>query len=507
MFHQNHPIYTKSDQLFPNPFVRSLFPLFPANTKVYLVGGVIRDFLLQRECHDVDFVVVGDARRIARKVANALKAAYYTLNEDFDAGRVIYKAEGQKTILLDFAAIRGGSLEADVHLRDFTINALIMDVQDDEHQIIDLVGGAADMQAKRLRACCAQTFEQDPVRILRAVRLALGLGFTIEPQTKLWLKAAVPLLNKPSVERIRDELMRILSGNQQATALRTLQVLNVLPLLFPEVNQLKDVQQSHPHVYDGFTHTIAVIDKLALIYHWLCEGHRPQSNSSNLFLGMLDSVLGKYRPQFAIHFAADETSQNRKGSLFLAALYHDVGKSQTQSIDLQGRNHFYDHEHIGAHIAASKATALHLSNQEINDISTIVEQHMRPLSLNNTEQPLSRRAIYRFYRDAASLGVELCLLCLADFWATYDFSINQKQWEHILQVVDTLLAAWWEKKEEQVFPPPLLNGNELMQALGLKPSKVVGDLLEAIREAQVEGDVKTKEDALSFATAFLKDPS
>jgi tRNA nucleotidyltransferase/poly(A) polymerase len=407
--------------------------------------------------------------------------------------------------VIDIAAMRGGGLTEDLQLRDFTINAMAMDIHQEPLKLIDPLGGAKDLKDKVLRACSPHAFEQDPVRILRAVRFAFELNFSLEANTKSWLKEAIPLLENPSVERLRDELWRIFAGKHPAAALRTLHVLGAFSILFPEVASLANVKQSTPHVYDAFIHTLTLIDKLDLIFTWLCYGKRPDSaqEESNLFLGMLDSVLGKYRPYFYAHFNNQGNMEHLKGRLFFAGLYHDVGKALTPEADENGEYHFFNHDQIGAKIAAEKASALHLSNEDIQAVNTIITHHIRPIYLFLSNQPPSRRAVYRFFRDAGNQGVDIILLSLADYLAAVDYTLNQKEWERMLLTANTLLEAWWEKREEQVQPPPLINGNQLMQALGLSPSKKVGELLEAIREAQAEGNIKTADEALALARSLL----
>ena len=189
--------------------------------------------------------------------------------------------------------------------------------------------------------------------------------------------------------------------------------------------------------------------------------------------------------------------------LFLAALYHDVAKPDTRQLDDQGRYRFFDHDQIGAGVVERRAAALNLSNEEIARLGTIVRQHMRPMLLAQAEQPPTRRAIYRFFRDSGEAGVDICLLSMADVLATYGQGLPQAVWERHLDTVRQLLEAWWEHPAESVSPPALLNGHDLMEALELKPGKQVGVLLEMIREAQAAGQVNDREAALELARAGL----
>jgi hypothetical protein len=190
--------------------------------------------------------------------------------------------------------------------------------------------------------------------------------------------------------------------------------------------------------------------------------------------------------------------------LFLAALYHDIAKPQTRQVDAQGRTHFYEHDQLGADTMHARARALHLSNPEIERLTLIVRHHMRPMLLAQAGKPLTRRVIYRFFRDVGPAGVEVCLLSLADFLATYGVAIPHDQWGTHLDVVRSLLEAWWERPAEVINPPPLVRGHDLMAAFGLPPGPQIGQLLEAIREAQATGQVQSKEEALAFASELVQ---
>jgi tRNA nucleotidyltransferase/poly(A) polymerase len=188
----------------------------------------------------------------------------------------------------------------------------------------------------------------------------------------------------------------------------------------------------------------------------------------------------------------------------MAALYHDAGKPLTKSVGEDGRIHFYEHEDVGAKLVSSRARQLHLSNAELDRLHTIVKHHMRPLWLAQTGNPPSDRAIYRFFRDTQEAGVDICLLSLADTLATYGPTLPQDVWANHLNIIRSLLEAWWEKPGESVSPPALLTGHDLIEKLGMKPGPKIGQILEAVREAQASNKVHTRSEALKYAEK-LKD--
>jgi hypothetical protein len=193
--------------------------------------------------------------------------------------------------------------------------------------------------------------------------------------------------------------------------------------------------------------------------------------------------------------------------LFLAALLHDVAKPVVKKVDDEGQMRFWGHDQQGAEMAASRGRALVLSNDETTRVETVVRNHMRILyHINRLEgegKPPSRRAVYRFFRDSGPAGVDICLLALADLRATYEQTLPQETWAAALDVVRTMLENWFEKPTESIDPPQLVNGDDLMLALNLQPGKIIGDLLETLREAQAMGKISTREQALQMAREKL----
>lgn len=472
---------------------------------VYLVGGGVRDALLGIASHDFDLAVAANAISLARRTAGALGGDFYVLDESFDAARVIVTDASGFRDVLDFASFRGRDISGDLEGRDFTINAIALDLK--TRTILDPLQGGADIRAKTIRACSAAAMQDDPIRILRAVRLAAALDFSIERSTREAMKAAVELLPSTSSERQRDELFRILGGRRPDAGVRALEVLGVLRFLMPELALLKGVEQPTPHVHDAWEHTLSVLRNLGQILDLLLEGRVDEANG--IHAGLLTLGVGRYRQQLGEHFAKS-LNQDRtlRGLLEFAALYHDVGKPSARSVDADGRIHFFGHEHKGAETAVKRATDFNLSNIEVARLEAIIENHLRffllASSMEAEGKPPSRRAIYRFFRDAGESGVDLILLGLADLKGTRDHTLTEKSWSVWVDLARTLLNNLWEKPGEAVAPSRLLDGNELMRAYALLPGPIVGMLLEAIREAQAEGKVATRDEALRFGRDWLR---
>ena len=488
------------------------------DTEIYLVGGAVRDALLNRVSHDLDFAVPKNAIAAARRAASALKADFYVLDESFDTARVIVSAKNGVRDILDFAAFRGSDLESDLRGRDFTINAIAFDLC--KQTILDPLNGAADLRARIVRACSETSLHDDPIRILRAVRQAAAFGFKIELETRKAMKQAASLLPNISPERQRDELFRILEGPRPDASLRALEMLGVFPYLLPELSQLKGVEQSAPHTYDVWEHTLSVIQHLDGLLADLAplipsplplgEGQRGEGKTNDMLTGLLTLRLGRYREQFAAHFAKPlNADRSTRALLFLAALYHDVSKPATKSVEETGRIRFFDHDQIGAKVASERARAFNLSNDEIERLEIIIRNHMRFHffigRMEGEKNGPSRKSIYRFFREAGEGGIDLILLGLADLRGTRAHVLTQETWVAALDVARILLENYWEKPQETVAPPRLVDGSDLMKEYNIQPGPLVGQLLEAIREAQATGKVSTREDAFVFGRERLRE--
>lgn len=477
-----------------------------ASEEIYLVGGAVRDMLQNRRSHDLDFALPSKGIACARRVANTLQADFVSLDQERDTGRVIVTEPDGSRTFLDFATYRGKDLDEDLRVRDFTINAIAFDLR--SQTLLDPLGGASDLRAKLIRACSPNSFSEDPVRILRAVRQAAAFEFKIEMETRNLMKQAASRLPTVSPERQRDELFKILEGSRPHASLRALDILGVLPYLLPELPALKGVVQSAPHIYDVWEHTLSVLEHLERILAALAPGYNAD-DTNDLFTGLLTLRIGRFREQFARHFNdLLNTDRSVRAAVFFAALYHDVQKPATRSVDESLRIRFFDHDIKGAEVAAHRGRALNLSNDEVERIRNIIEHHMRfhffSSRLEGDGQEPSRKAIYRFFRDTGKAGVDLVLLGLADLRGTRGPTLTQETWAAALDVSRILLENYWEKPQETVAPPRLLDGNELMSALGISPGRIVGQLLEAIREGQATGKVETKEQAVDLAREQLR---
>lgn len=446
--------------------------------EAYLVGGAVRDLLLDRETIvDLDFTLPDSGLRIARRVADALAAAYYPLDSERDTGRVITESGHY----LDFAAFRGATLRADLADRDFTINAMALTLTDPPH-LIDPWRGQRDLVQSQIRAVSPQAFAHDPVRLLRAVRQAAQFGFTIEAKTGHYLQQAAPALEIVSPERRRDELLKSLNTPAPGRALQLMAQLGILPYILPEIEQMRGVTQSPPHYLDLFDHTAAALESWA-----------------EMMRAGLPEI--RFRSEVRQYLAETLTGNlTRRQLMPLALLWHDAGKPHTRREEESQaglRIRFLGHEQIGAEIAGQTMRRLHFSNQSIEFVRRVVAHHMRPLLLSQATK-LSRRAIYRLFRDTKEAGPAVALHALADHRATHPQRTAEQP---LLAVVDRLLEAYFQQRDQLVAPPPLLSGRDLIERFDLQEGRLIGRLLRHLQEAQAVGQVQDREQALAFIEA------
>ncbi|HID53770.1 MAG TPA: HDIG domain-containing protein, partial [Anaerolineae bacterium] len=467
--------------------------LVQSSQPVYLVGGAVRDALLGRYTNDLDFVLPQGAIKLAFQIGDALGEPAYVLDRERDTGRVVLP--GQETYL-DFARFRGPDLLTDLRERDFSINAMALPATAvTRAAIIDPFGGQEDLQDGRIRLVNDHALQDDPVRGLRAVRLAASLNFTLTPETETAVQQAAPLLSTVSVERIRDELVKMLATAVPDQAIRQMGTLGLLPIILPEIAALATVTQSPPHHEPVLAHTLSVLRWLVFVEACLAE-ERPSAPE----LASLQTMLAPFAESLRVHLArVVDGGLDGRTLLRWGALFHDVGKKETQTVEDDGRIRFLGHDQVGAEMTISRLRQLHLSSQASKFVKRIVYGHMRPMLLANTGRPVSRRAVFRFYRDTGAAGLDICLLSLADHLAMYDGVGDGAAWERLVGVTAVLLQNYFEEHDKTVAPVALVDGHTLIKELNLQPGPEVGRLLRLIQEAQAAGDISTMAEAVAFA--------
>lgn len=485
----------EGEQLRLPPLLDKLRPFFFKQTQpIYLVGGAIRDALIGQLSHDLDFVLPQHAVRLAFAIGDQFGWPAYVLDKKRDTGRVVI-ADQHTT--LDFARFRGPDLSADLIERDFSLNAIALPATARfKSSLIDPTNGLAAIKARAIRQTNPNAILSDPVRALRALRHHVTLNFKLADEVTVALLQAGERLNLTSVERIRDEWIKLIETAAPHECIKLLQKYELLHHIVPEVSRLEKVEQSAPHWQPVLAHTLTVLDYVKQLEDFLLFG---QSNNLD---DSVQIVLSKVAPQLKTHLNRQiDGGLNGRLVLRLAALFHDVGKADTQTREASGRIRFFNHDKVGSQMTKDRMRQLNVSKQLIEDLACIVQHHMRPHHLATGDQ-VSRRAVFRFFRDTDKLGIDICLLSLADHLAIFDGQAKKKI-RPLLNVLDTLFTHYFEKFEQVINPPKLIDGNDLMQALDLKQGPELGRIIRLIKEGQAAGEITTAEEAIEFARESL----
>jgi tRNA nucleotidyltransferase/poly(A) polymerase len=264
--------------------------------------------------------------------------------------------------------------------------------------------------------------------------------------------------------------------------------LELMPHVLPELDGLKGVAQSPPHIHDVYEHTLVTVAEAERLGAFLDPQLGPDENE----------FLSPFAADLASHFGQVVSEQRKRSTLLkFAAMLHDVAKPDTHAIEANGRIRASGHERAGARTAQMVLRRLRFTTQEVRLVGTVVQHHMRPGWLLK-EASITRKAIYRFFRDTGDAGVDVMILALADQLATRGDTLTREHWRDYLGLAHRMLDNYFRRPLEVVAPPQLVSGKDVMSLLSLAPGPQVGELLEEVREAQAEGKVRTREEALEF---------
>lgn len=451
--------------------------------RVYVVGGSVRDRLLKKRVEDMDLVVRPDPAPLAEKVARKLEGTSFVLDEE----RGIYRVTLPDGRQVDFAQMRGKSIEDDLRCRDFSVNAMAVPLEAWvgpawKKKIIDLYQGVLDVRKGQIRALSRGIIKEDPIRLLRAFRIAAEHGFTIPRETLSLIKAQKGRLRKSASERIREELLKTFSTPDAFDTLLLMEKTGLLEVFYPEVKRLRKTAPRYYGRGGVLRHTLEGIHNLESIIRdrksWFPKVHKKVE-------GYLFEKLGGF-PRLA--------------HLKWAILLHDIGKPATAKI-IEGRLRFFEHEHVGAEKVEQLASRYRWSTEETRRYARIVRHHMRPGNLA-THENISDKAIHRFFRDLEDDAVGMLLVSLGDH-LTYLTPRRKKKRNSPHEILTQRMINLFYRNKKKVLPPRLLDGHDIMKAFSLKPSRMIGELLRDLTEAQSEGRIKSKEEGLDYLRGRL----
>ncbi len=448
----------------------------------YVVGGAVRDMLLGAGVLDWDVVTDLDGFTLARHLAQSRPAelTFVALDEERGVGRVVVR-DGRDVI--DIAQIQENCISRDLLQRDFTVNAMAIDLKYFLHgewpEVIDVTGGMADLGRRLVRRCGPDSLTRDPIRVLRAFRFAASLGFSITPETLTAAATSAPMLAGVAAERIRDEFMGILRAPTGVCFLREMDAVGIMDLLFPEVVPMKQCEQNAFHHLDVWGHTLAVVEEMESFF---THGKRVFASFWEHIADYLSHSIVPGRPKFTL--------------VKLAALLHDSGKPQTRFVDEHGKVRFFGHEALSATAAENVCERLKLSRKETRCVVDLVKGHMHASIL--ADESMSSRAMRRMSRSFGSDLIGLLLLFLADMKASKGTARLPGQDALALKNVFHVLEYTLEQQKTPL-AEPFLSGRDIIELFCLQEGPAVGALLLDLQELQEAGRIATFQQALIAA--------
>ncbi len=469
------------------------------NLAAYLVGGFPRDLVLGRRSPDIDIAILGGALSLGEPLAEMLHAKAVILDAKNGVVRFMPREPGTESWQLDVSSAPDG-LAADLARRDFTLDAMAIDLSTLQLSpeittlpIIDPLGGLSDIEKRLVRASGEDVFRQDGIRLLRGVRLASELKFGIEAGTEQLMQRDCLCVRDEAGERIREELLRLLSLTSTDETLLYMEKLGLLTAIFPEMAPSLNLEQHGEHQWDVFEHSIHSVRALDFL---LREDTWSYADPS-----VLEDV--PWNDALASHFSARLNSLSTHRVLGkIAAILHDVAKPQTRTISKSGRLRFYGHPEEGAVAAEKIMERLRFSTREKSLVTQIVRYHLRPVQMNQDEELPSRRAVYRFMRDLGEAAIDTLFFSLADHLATRGDHLDLTNWRYHANIVAYVLKE--SAREAQVLPERLVDGYDLQRELGIAPGVELGNILAELREAQAAGEITSRTEALEHAKRMIK---
>ena len=453
-------------------------PAIPKAKGAYIVGGSIRDLILGRIPTDYDIAVILFPEKYASDLASCVNGHVVEIGKQ---NQMIYRVVSENSTF-DISAIEGKTIEDDLVKRDFTVNAIGYDLS--SGKIIDLFGGINDLSINKIRMVSKEVFKKDPVRLIRAYRIAAMLDFEIESETAHAIVNNVKLITKAAGERIKAELFKIFSCPKSYGYIHQMYETGLLFEIFPELTALQGCKQNKHHAYDVLEHSLTAFSQLEILL-----------NEKIFNTG-------------AINFPIPDMDKERSALLKYSILLHDTGKPSALTVGDDENIHFFGHEIIGAEMAKQISKRLKLSNNEAGYVDFIIRNHLAALHLyeSSKEKPLSDKSLTRFFVKCGDKTPDLLFHTIADIKSkgssnnNDDKNRNGKFIDFISTIIKKFYLVYKVKKAE----PPLITGYDLILEFGLSPSPFFKKILSFVEESRLSNNTKNRNEALLLVKEFLK---
>ncbi|MEX0620352.1 MAG: HD domain-containing protein [Solirubrobacterales bacterium] len=450
------------------------------NAATWIVGGAIRDAALGREVRDIDLAVSGDPEPFARRIASALGGHSFELSAEFPTWRA---GDREKTWQVDVATLRGPGIIEDLALRDFTVGAMAVSLETGEG--LDPNRGLEDLAAETIRAVGPTSFSDDPLRLMRAARLAAQFGWDIDPDTLELGRASANRCAEPAGERTLSELCLLMASRDPVGGLAAMEGLGLLDTLLPEVGEMRGVVQGPNHHLDVYGHTVEVLEGVLRIES---ELDRFVGGNASDVAALLDEPL------------ADGVS--RSTGLRLAALFHDCAKPTTRK-ESDGFISFRGHDREGAGSVLAVFSRLRSSRRLATYVADLTRNHLI-LGFMVPDRPLSRGQVFDYLKRTEPYSVDVTLLTVADRLAARGTGsiAGQEMVAGHLELAREMVgdALAWQRSGP---PEQFLPGNELADRIGIEPGPELGRIIDELDRAVFCGEVGSASEAVDFARRLL----
>jgi tRNA nucleotidyltransferase/poly(A) polymerase len=450
--------------------------IFPQTAGAFLVGGSIRDILCGRSPVDYDVAVLGDPYQYARQIEARTNGRLVEIGKP---GQMILRVVSKNRII-DIAQAKEASIEKDLAARDFTINAMAYDLS--AQRLIDPLGAQHDLKNRTLRMVSEDIFRRDPVRLLRAYRIAAQFGLEIVPKTLAAIKENATLIRKSAGERVRDEFFKMLQCAESHPYLCQMVDSELLFAILPELADLKNCRQNRHHQFNVFDHT------LQAFYHL------------EKLLAPIPKSVSIDTTQLTRHIAKAHIPL-----LKFSILVHDIGKPTTQTADRNGRLHFYEHERRGGQMAEDICRRLKCSNHFTDKICFLVRHHTRPRQLYTArqEQNATARAVTRFFMKCGAYLPELLLMAAADTLGKA--AGHSRQNRVFINFLVQLMLDFETDFRPRASGPQLITGHDLITDFGLKPSPLFRKIIDRVEEERLSKREMTRQEAVKLVKRLIRD--
>ncbi len=454
------------EKIKQDKIIQEIMP-FLQGTQAHLVGGYIRDIFLNKETFDRDIILIHpNILGLVKDIAKKINATFVELDKDWEIYRLVC---ADKKNYIDFAKAIDNNIEKDIKRRDITINAIAYNIE--KNEIFDPANGLNDIKNKNIRSISEQNFIDDPLRLLRVFRFCATTGFNIEEKTFDLIKKHAKLIENPAKERIQVEILKLFEGENCVKALKQMNSTEMLEAIFPFIKDIKLIPPNAHHHLNLLEHSFETIQQINNNMIKLPE------EAKNL-LGQ--NYLGEIK---------------KYAFLKLAGFMHDIGKPKTWTIDEEtGRHRFIKHDSIGAELAPAYLKPLKFSKKQIAYIQTLIKHHIYPSNVNINNE----KSVMKFLRKMDTNTTDIILLAIADRLSAKGPQITEEIINDNLSHLNTLLKRYLELLEEIKPLPKLLSGNEIMDILKIQPSPKLGQIIANLKEAQEDGEITTKEEAINF---------